>query len=249
MYEVTISVPKNQEYLLAHVKEQTATALAEMDGIATDLTDKHRCYFSVACSDTFRFQLKRLVSDSVSDAVALGYKNLYVRKCLKVNNGNFFQNVLINTMCVFDKAYDRQIISKIIDADKPMFIDGYCNFRLDLLKRKWKEIAKLVSDNNYILQDSKMILEFLQYLLESVSSKVSNLSLTLEKDGFLMYDSKNNYLPSVMSLAPDPTVTEEAALNVLLLKPKHLTVYYGEKPSSDFVEMMSLFDCKFVEAN
>lgn len=244
-----MSVPRSDEHLLEHIKIQTSPALAEIDGIATDVEDKHRCYFSAACSDTFRFQLKRLFVESVAEAVALGYKNIHMRNCLKVSRGNFFQNVLINTMCVFDKAYDKQIISKILDADKPMFIDGYCNFKITPLKRKWTEIAKLVSENNFILHDKQLIEDFLQYLLESVSSKTSSLSVSLENDAFLLYDSKNNVLPNVNSLARNSTVEEEAALNILLLKPKHLTVYYGKKPSEDFCHLLRLFDCKFVLAN
>lgn len=248
MYEVTISVPKGDEYLLSHIKQQTAVALTEMDAISTDLTDDDRSYFSVACSDTFRFQMKRLIAENVSDVVALGYKNVYMRSCLKVKQGNFFQNVLINTMCVFDKSCDQQIVSKIIDVNKPLFLDGYCNFRLNALKRKWKEITNLVSDNNFILHDEQLILEFLQYLLESVSCKVSQLSLSIEVDDFLMYDSNDKVLPKVKSLAPKTTAEEEAALNVLLLKPQSVTVYYGEKPSQDFCTLLQLFQCKFVQA-
>ncbi len=245
MYETTISVPKSDKHILEYIKSQMASAVTEIDGIATDVEDKRRCYYALACSDTFRFQLKRLLSESVSSAVALGYKNIFVRKCLKVSQCDFFQNVLINTMCVFDKSYDQQIITKILDVDKPMYIDGYYNFKMSLLKRKWKEIAKLVSDNNFILQDRQLILEFLQYLLESITCKVSHLTLTLEDNSFLEYDSHNDILPNVQSLAPSPTVEEEAAINVLLLKPKRLTVFGKKHPSEDFCTLMRLFDCEF----
>lgn len=247
MYELTVSAPNNYGHMLTFIKNSTERAVAEMDGIATDICGKRRSYYSVACSDTFRFQLKRLLAESVAESVALGYKNLYVRSCLKVGNGTFLQNVLINTMCVFDKAYDMQIISKILDTDKAMFIDGYCNFRLKLLKRKWLEISNLVSDNNYILHDNRLILEFLQYLLESVESKTSELSLSFEQDGFLLYDEKGNLIPSVQSLAAYSTVEEEAALNVLLLKPQRLAIYCTQRPSEDFCSLMNLFECKFIK--
>ena len=249
MYEVTVSVPVRDKHLLEHVKNQTAPVIAEMDGIATDICDKFRSYFSVACSDTFRFQLRRLLTDSVSEAVALGYKNMFVRDFLNVDGGNFFQNVLINMMCVFDKSYDQQIVSKIVDADKPIFIDGYCNFRLDALKRKWEEIAKLVCENQYILHDEELILEFLQYLLDSINNQVTNLTVTLEEDTFLMYDHKGKVLPAVQSLAKSVTMYEEAAVNIMLLKPKHVSIYYGKQPEPNFMKLLQLFDCKFVEAN
>ncbi|MCM1289201.1 MAG: hypothetical protein NC183_01900 [Corallococcus sp.] len=239
----------NDKHLLEHIKNQTVSAIAEMDGISTDLCDKFRSYYSVACSDTFRFQLKRLLTDSVSETVALGYKNMFVRDFLNVDGGNFFQNVLINTMCVFDKSYDQQLVSKILDADKPIFIDGYCNFRLDALKRKWEEIAKLVCDNDYILHDEELIMEFLQYLLDSVNHQTTNMTLSLEGDTFIMYDAKGKVLQPVRSLAKDVTAEEEAAVNVLLLKPKRISVYYGKRPEPCFLKLLELFDCKLVEAN
>lgn len=136
MYEVTVSALRKEQHLLEHIKREAVPAIAEMDGIFTEMSDESRSYFSVACSDTYRFQLRRLLSGSIAETIALGYKNIFVRNCLHVNKGNFLQNVLINTMCVFDKTYDQQIVSKIIDVDKPVFIDGYCNFRLQPLKKK-----------------------------------------------------------------------------------------------------------------
>lgn len=225
-------------------------SVAEIDGITAEHTEGNRCFYSLACADTYRFQLMRLLSENISSALVLGYKNIFVRQCLGVKKGDFFQNVLINTMCVFDRACDKQIVEKILDLEKPIFLDGYYNFRLQALKRKWQEIAKLVFDNNYILLDRQLIFEFLQYLLESISDKVSHLTLTFEKDDFLMYDSKNNVIPSVRSLAPDPSAEEEAALNILLLKPQHISVYGSSLPSADFRQLISrLFDSDFAVVN
>lgn len=247
MYEVTVSALRKEQHLLEHIKREAVPAIAEMDGIFTEMSDESRSYFSAACSDTYRFQLRRLLSGSIAETIALGYKNIFVRNCLHVNKGNFLQNVLINTMCVFDKTYDQQIVSKIIDVDKPVFIDGYCNFRLQPLKKKWKEIANLVAENNYILQDKQLILEFLQYLLESVYSRAEQLTVTLDKDTFMLYDGQGKVLTSCSTLAQNPTVEEEAAVNVLLLKPAKLNVYFDKQPSEDFCTVMQMFRCRFVQ--
>lgn len=245
MYETTISAPQTDRHILEYIRSQTLPIISEMDGITTDIADSHRCYYAIACSDTFRFQLKRILSENVSQAIALGYKNIFVRKFLHVSVGNFFQNVLIDTMCIFDRVYDYQAVAKVLDVEQPMFIDGYYNFRMQLLKRKWCEIAKLVADNSFIMQDRELIMEFLQYLLDSISEKVTNLTLSFESDGFLIYDSQNSVLPDIKTLAPSPTVEEEAAINILLLKPRHLTILFKTRPSEDFCLLMSqLFSCE-----
>lgn len=247
MFEVTISVPKNSEYLLSHIERSAEVVLQQIDGIGSDVCDNERCYFSLACSDTYRFQLKRFVVQSVSETIASAYKNEFMRQCLCVSNGTFFQNVLINTMCVFDQNTDKQAVSKLLNVEKPICLDGYCTFRLGLLKKKWKEIASLVSDNSYILRDEQLILEFLQYLLESVESKYSQLSVSFDGSAFTLYDDAGKVLPVIQSLAAQCTAEEEAALNVLLLKPRIVTIYGSIRPSDDFCKIMKLFDCKFVE--
>lgn len=242
MYEITVSAPNRDRHILDHIKLQTASEVVKIDGLVTSFDAPSRCYYAVACSDTYGFQLKNLFVQSVAQSVALGYKNIFVRQCLNVSRCDFFQNVLINTMCVFDESYDSRIVEKILDIEKPVYIDGYYNFKMQSLKHKWKEIAKLVCENNYILHDKQLVEEFLQYLLESVDSKISHLTLTLEVGGFLMYDSQNNILPNMPTLAPCPTIEEEAAVNIILLKPRRLTVMAHARPSDDFCELLQLFD-------
>lgn len=246
MFEVTISVPKNSEYLLAQIEKKSELVLQQIDGIGSDVYDNGRRYYSLACSDTFRFQLQRFVVQCVSETMSSAYKNEFMRKCLGVKHGTFMQNVLINTMCVFDKSADQQSVSKLLNVEKQMCLDGYCNFRLGQLKKKWKEIASLVSENNFILHDEQLILEFLQYLLESVDSKCSQLSVSLDNDQLLLYDG-GRVLPIIESMAKESTLEENAALNVLLLKPRTVTVYHTNKLSDEFCKVLKLFDCKFVQ--
>ncbi len=248
MFEVTISVPQSEEYLLSYIREQTLSAINEMDAVSTDVKECARCYFSVACSDTFRFQLKMLVLDNVAEVVSMGYKNIFMHDCLNVRHGNFFQNTLINTMCVFDRSSDKQFLSKVIDVEKPLFIDGYLNFKLGNLKSKWQDIANLLIENKFVLNDTELIMEFLQYLLESVSCKTQHLSITIEEKDFFMYGTANKVLQKVRTLAVFTNIEEEIALNVLLLKPKSVTVYYGQnKPSKEFCQLMQFFDCKYLQ--
>lgn len=242
MYETTISAPFGDKHILNYIKRLTANAVNEMDAISSETDSSARSYFAVACSDTFRFQMKRVLTNSVSSAISMGYKNIFVRNCLKVSKGTFFQNVLINTMCVFDREFDRQAVERVVDVDKPICLDGYYNFKLSSLKKKWSEIAGLVSENGYILRDPQLIIEFLQYLMDSVTCKISEITVSFEENGFWLYDSKNNVLPVVDSLARDPSTEEEVAINIILLKPKSVKVYSGRSPSNDFCRFLKLFD-------
>ena len=248
MYEATVSVVKENSHLLDYVKGQLAPCLKEIDGISTEIDTISRSCFSLACSDTYRFQVQRRLLDAVSQALTLGYKNVYMRDLLGIYGDNFYKNVLVNVICVFDNDYDRQMVSRLVEIENDVCIDGYYNFRLAEVKKKWAEITRLVSDNIYVLSDNAMIMEFLQYLLESTPSKVKNLSVSIEGGSFVLYGSGGKVLERAISLAKDATVEEEAMLNVLCLKPQHVKIYHAAPLSDDFVKMLSqLFEVEYVE--
>ncbi len=250
MYEATVSVANENAHLLDYVKEQIEPILGEVDGLTAEANEKFRTSFSLACADTYRFQIQRKLNDAVSQALTLGYKNLYMRKMLKIDSGNFYQNVLVNTICIFDNDYDKQVVSRMLNSDATLCIDGYYNFRLDSVKRKWNEITKLVSDNFYVLTDSEMITEFLQYLLESTPSKVQTLSVSFDSDSFVLYGTGEKVLEPMFSLARRATCEEEAMLNVLFFKPKNVKIYHSKQLSPEFCKMLnSLFNAEYIEVN
>ena len=102
MYEATVSVVKENGHLLDYVKEQLAPCMGEIDGIVSEMDEQGRNYFSLACADTYRFQVQRKLNDAVTQALTLGYKNVFARNLLKINTKNFYQNELVNTICIFD---------------------------------------------------------------------------------------------------------------------------------------------------
>lgn len=248
MYEATVSVVKENSHLLDYVKGQLAPCLKEIDGVSCELDEKFRNCFSLACSDTYRFQVQRKLIDAVSQALTLGYKNVFVRDLLHIDNDNFYKNVLVNVICVFDNDYDKQIVSRLVEIDQNVCIDGYYNFRLAAVKKKWSDITQLVSDNLYVLSDNSLIVEFLQYLLESTPSKVKTLSVSFEDGAFVLYGSGGKVLSPVVSLAKKATVEEEAMLNILCLKPQRVKIYHSADLSAEFCEMLSLlFQTEYVE--
>ncbi|MCM1195280.1 MAG: hypothetical protein NC332_05040 [Firmicutes bacterium] len=247
MYESTLNVEKNNLHLLTYIKSKLIPEIKAIDGISTELEDKFRNYFTLACSDTYRFQINRSVTNAVVEALSLGYKNVYVRELLKVDGDDFFQNVLVNTICMFDNEYDRQSVAKLVDVDKTVCLDGYYNFRMSAVKRKWYDITKLVTDNDFILTDKELITEFLQYLLESMVTKVKEVSVSIERDGFALYGKDGKALNKLQSMAKTIRAEEDAMLNVICLKPDSVTVYSKEKPDKNFCDLMNaLFSVEYI---
>ena len=201
MYEQTVNVEKSNAHLLDYVKSQLEPVLGQIDGISTEISDDYRNYYTLACSDTYRFQVGRAVNYAVCEALSLGYKNVYVRRLLNVGYDSFYQNVLVNTICKFDSEYDKQFVSRIILDGATVCLDGYYNFKMSQVKRKWQEISKLVCDNSYLLADNELIIELLQYLLESLTSREQTVSLSLLDDDFVLCNKSNSVLNKLKSIA------------------------------------------------
>ena len=248
MYEATVSVVKENSHLLDFVKGQITPCLKQIDGMYTELDERFRSCYAVACSDTYRFQVQRKLNEAVSQALTLGYKNIFVRDLLGVGSDSFYKNVLVNVICVFDNDYDKQIVSKLVEVEQNICIDGYYNFRLGAVKQKWSDVIKLLADNFYVLSDNGLIIEFLQYLLESTPSKVKTLSVSLEDNSFTLYGSGGKVLEPTISLARGATAEEEVMLNILCLKPQRVKIYRTRALSDDFCDMLSaLFAVEYIE--
>ena len=247
MYEVTISIPNAQTYLLEHISKDVSPYFSKVGGAFVTLKRRERSYFSVACKDTFKPQAERLIAQTVAQVISLGYKNIYLRNLLDIQPNNFYQSVLVDTMCAFDYQFDATKIASLIDCDKDVFVDGYYNFRLSSFKSKWQSVASMILQHDYILLDNDLIVEFLQYLVQSVESKVQSLCIVFDKDGYTLYDANSKVIQKRPTLSIDASPEIEAIVNAVCINPQHLKVYYLTKPSQDFCNLATaLFDVQFV---
>lgn len=250
MYEVTVSTPNEQEYLLDYVSTSTQSYIDTIGGICTNLQQKNRSYFSVACSDTFGLQAQKVLKDTIVEVLSVGYKNLFVRNLLGVTEGNFYQNVLVDTMCVFDHQFDASMLASIVDVTKDIYLDGYYLFGMQNIKHKWENIANMILENNYILGDNELILEFLQYLLQSADSKVKQLSICIDCNSYTLYDDRNKVIANSITLSPQSTIEQQAIVNAFNLNPQTVKVYHNQMLSPEFLHVAkSLFDIQYVNVS
>ena len=248
MYEVTVSAPSMHNHVLEFVHQSMQDYIDKVGGTCVNLHQKYRSYFCFACNDTFRLQAQRLLRECVSSALAVGYKNIFMRSLLGVNEGNFYQNVLVDTMCVFDQQYDTAMVSNIVDTTKDLYLDGYYNFKLQDIKHRWESVVNMVLENNYVLWDNGLILEFLQYLLQSADEKTQKVTICFDENGYILYDAMDKILQNITTLSSISGKEEQALVNAIYLNPQKLIVYYAKQPTQEFYDVAkTLFDVQFVE--
>ena len=250
MYEVTLSTPTRHNHLLGYLRNDLQPYFSKIGGTYAILQQKYRSYFSIACDDTFAFQAKRLITESVSQVLTLGYKNIFVRNLLDISQSNFYQNVLVDTMCIFDHVYDAKMVTHLINVEKDIYLDGYYNFRMQDFKRKWQNVANMILENDYVLSDNTLILEFLQYLLQSVDTKTKQISLCIEDNNYDLYDYKNRLLPQSDTMSAFSTPESDVLVNAIYLNTQKLKVYHHGNLSQDFCDLANaLFQTEFLQVD
>lgn len=247
MFETTFSADNQNAHFADYVVKKVAPEMEKIDGIVTTLGGKNRVYVSMACADAFRFPAKRLAESVAVDVIACGYKNAFLHQKLGVDYEDFFADVLIDTMCVFDNDYDKTYVKKALDDGDKIYFDGYCNFRIGALKQRWSELAEMILKNDVLLSDCDVIAEFLTYLMESVSTAQSTVSVTFD-NGFTLFSAKNKVIEPVCLIEKFSTSEKQAMVNLVCLRPDKVRVYGKTSPEFDRLAG-SLFQVEKVAVN
>lgn len=249
MREQTLSIDIENSYLLDYIENGINKALPLIDGVSARTNSSSRSYLAIAVQDVFARQINNLVRMLLLDVLAIGYKNIYLLSNMSIAKKNFVSNTLINSMSIFDCTADKQYIVEQLEGSNDINIDGYYNFRMKALKYKWDEIIQLVNDNGAILTDIDVLSEFLLYMIEGLPRVINNLSVVLDDKSYYMFDSKNNILSNCYLPIQSCTVEESVMLDIIMNKPKKLTIFCDKYDCSQpFVDMCNyLFDVNFVK--
>ena len=101
--------------------------------------------------------------DKISDVIAVGYKYKFFKKNLSV--GGLNQNeldLLITSLISADLKEDKRYIRSKFNQSSEVAIDGFYNFKLINLKRKWQEICSYIPE--YFYKDE--LNDFIKYIVK-----------------------------------------------------------------------------------
>ena len=249
MYEFTLSCDKIHSNFADYAQRCWEEGIKQAGGAIARIDNDRNCNVAIACDKPYIKQIKSLVMDTVTEILAVGYKNIYLRKALCITKDNFVINTLINTMCAFDNSFDKECIRAVVNIEDRVNLEGYYNFRMGKVKGKWKEVAEITSRNDLLFSGSAFAEEFLSYLVETVPIGINNLSVVLDKNDFSLFDSNNKLIVPASTLYSRSTVEEEAMLNIICLRPKRIRLYCDRSGvNGDFVRLVeSLFEVKEVK--
>ena len=228
MYELSLNVDKKDGHFLDYLARQLDRPLAQARGVSALEEIDDRTFFSLACYDESAGQMSALVKDLLADIFSIGYKNKYLSKKLNMGSEDLLSRTLINTMCIFDNSYDKTAIKRSLENIRNFSLDGFYNFRLGDVKKKWDEIVVLSNSYDTVINDYDTMRDFLMFLLEAIPTLVNNLSVVFdEESGFELFDEKGLRLNKLTTLSVRQEPEEDLLYNLVCINPAAVN-FYGD---------------------
>ncbi|MFR3347542.1 MAG: sporulation protein YtxC, partial [Christensenellales bacterium] len=149
-------------------------------------------------------------------------------KKLNMGSEDLLSRTLINTMCIFDNSYDKTAIKRNLENIRNFSLDGFYNFRLGDVKKKWDEIVVLSNSYDTVINDYDTMRDFLMFLLEAIPTLVNNLSVVFdEESGFELFDEKGLRLNKLTTLSVRQEPEEDLLYNLVCINPAAVN-FYGD---------------------
>ena len=228
MYELSLNVDKKDGHFLDYLARQLDRPLAQARGVSALEEIDDRPFFSLACYDESAGQMSALVKDLLADILSIGYKNKYLSKKLNMGSEDLLSRTLINTMCIFDNSYDKTAIKRNLENIRNFSLDGFYNFRLGDVKKKWDEIVVLSNSYDTVINDYDTMRDFLMFLLEAIPTLVNNLSVVFdEESGVELFEEKGLRLNKLTTLSVRQEPEEDLLYNLVCINPAAVN-FYGD---------------------
>ena len=172
------------------------------------------------------------IADKIADVIAIKYKYAFFEEKIKVVGlESINKEILITALISADFYEDKKYILSKFRGFNKIAIDGFFNFRLDGLKKKWSEICTFIPD----FFTEREIKEFVMYLLNEKCAR------GVKVDGNKVFDKLGNRLNRA-SLLPNSSLLvfkelllagakeiEIFSLPNEELEQKYLKEYFGDK--------------------
>ena len=163
-----------------------------------------RLLLTIDCPDNYYDLYKSELEDKICDVIAVKYKYFFLKKYLRTIGLSSYENEILHVAIISaDIDDDRRYVLRKLGAFKNFDIDGIFNFRLQLLKNKWKEVASYIP----FFFTSKQLCDFVSFVL----SEKRGRKVLIEGDR--VYDVHYNRLKRSSLISDDADVVKEALLS------------------------------------
>ena len=240
MYQVKISADCRYGDWIAALDKYFKPRLKNAGGISAAFSEHGRVSLSVAGENVNRHALNELIKAGVTEIFTTVVKMRYISERLKRNNlSDKTYRLLLHTLVAFDRECEYEILGKLITSGADINLDGWYNFRIGSLKKRWDEISVLTSENSLYLNNESNLNELLRFLISAVNPKIMRLEIAETPEGFTMLGEPGKGLLDIRGLT-----NEQLLLYLIDLAPIELVIRGDISDRSLDIRLRELFDAK-----
>lgn len=165
---MVISENKLNEKNIFYMQSELSELLTQAKSQVKFTSDNDRCSLKVDIPDYYSDIVGAEIKDKISEIIAINYKYNYFKDCIKLNG--LTQNereILLTSLIAADLDDDKKYVYDKLKRFNEIAIDGFFNFRLGQLKKKWEDVVSYVP----VSFINSQLKEFVSYLVESKSKK------------------------------------------------------------------------------
>lgn len=242
MFQVKISTDSQYEEWIAALERYVKPRLARAGGIMAAYAEFGRVSLSVAGENANKQALQELTKAGIIEVFTTVVKMRYLSERLKRNRMNDkTYRLLLHTLVAFDRECEYDLLGSVLSFGNEINLDGWYNFRLGGLKKRWDEISALTSENSLYLNNETNLNELLRFLISAVNPKIMRLEIAETPDGFTMHGEPEKGVLDMRGLN-----NEQLLLYLIDLAPIELVIRGKITDRSLDTRLRELFDAKGV---
>ncbi len=153
------------EYIKSTLSEAfSMTCIAEIVS-----SDSERCYLTVNEKPMYTSLVIGEILSKIADVITIGYKYSFLSKMVKCSGLKLSENELFLTgVIAADYPDDKEYVLKKLEGFTDVAIDGFYNFRIKNLRKKWEEVSAMLPKTF----EKEDLTEFFSYMQAESDKKV-----------------------------------------------------------------------------
>lgn len=241
MFETSLSIDANKKEFLEYLYDKVKPVVKDCGAAVVRREVDDRIFLSFACENRYGEKLRQSIYSALAEVYAIGFKYDYLKAKLNIKNENLLIKTLLNTMTVFDSNNDKKIVKKSLENEKIIAIDGFFDFRLKELKKKWDEIIDLTKENSIVLADEKVSGDFLMFLLDAIPHGEEGVKICKYGSDIEILDKAGKKISMINPVGEKKTQEEKVLFNLICLAPKKVLIYDEKSYSDEFLNIVKKF--------
>lgn len=168
MWSNVIGIDKEWNRVLEYVLKK----LAEYKQLSYAVEENEkRVWIYIACACKCHEDIERKIYDMLEQVFLSFLKLHFYKERLNMATLDFAKCTLLSSILHFDRAYECNVIDKMLSCTLDYNIDGLYNFRMKALKDSWGEVAEVASRLLYGIESEQDVFDVANFIAGSDGKK------------------------------------------------------------------------------